>query len=104
MKTQTKTKYSQKEIDKLLQTAILVSGAVFFIIGLLLGLAISNNYVSKDSAQEWGQKMFNEGYNECRDKWINSVIGLDGCYYETNQNNTMVRYVCGNLTNGWRKI
>jgi len=75
------------------------------ILGFISGLAVSDSYVSKSTLEDFSYRMFNKGYDQCRDSWINSLIGnKDSCYYETNENNTMVRYVCGELTNGWKAI
>ena len=77
----------------------LILGLIF---GFLIGGLVSTHEQDKLLQQSW-QRGYNIGWNELQDNWINSLMGLkESCFYEVNKNKTMVRYVCGDLTNGWR--
>ena len=86
----------------------IILSIVLIILSLLFGGIVGGFLATKSQnslLEQAYKKGYNQGYDELRTEWINSFIGLkDSCYYETNQNNTMVRYVCGQLTNGWKAI
>lgn len=48
---------------------------VGFFIGLFIGLGNIDN--SQEELKEHLQVGYDMGYNECRDQWINSIIGLE---------------------------
>ncbi len=79
---------------------------VLLIIILSVGSYIGGYWDGKDEGIREGMDYgWSQGYNECKEGWIDSILGKkDSCKYESNENKTMIKYVCGQLTTGWREV
>lgn len=80
-------------------------------IGFVIGI-VSANWNDEEvrityfnSGYEIGhQRGYNLGRIEERNNWIERELGRANCYYEFSDNNTKIRYVCGQFATIWQSI